>query len=61
MVQFDCGADRTLTMSVSVASRPIIQSDIDMFDTLIEIVHNSKEHGGVCHMLIYMFYYVLYI
>jgi len=61
MVQFDCGADRTLTLSVSVASRPITQSDIDMFDTLIEIVHNSKVHGGVCHMLIYTFYYVLYI
>jgi len=61
MVQFDCGADRTLTLSVSVASRPITitQSDIDMFDTLIEIVHNSKVHGGVCHMLIYTFYYVL--
>ena len=32
-----------------------------MIDTLIEIVHNSKVHGRVYHMLIYTFYYVLYI
>ena len=48
-------------LSTSAASRPITRSDIDMIDTLIEIAHNSKVHGGVYHMLIFTFYYILYI